>query len=118
MTNNLDIQLGMGRRNGEHMLVADNVPGVGQLSVSINTQQLHELAQTAQHASLEAKGYEELRIEARGVQMGDRMVSFCSSEVTDVVNEDSFEKVHIQIAGGATISTDKTKPVRVLRAIQ
>ena len=115
MTRNIDIQLHL---SGDHTLTADDVRGVGKLTLPLSTQQLHELSQTAHHASLQVKGYEELRVKADDVQVGDRLLSLCGAEVLDAEYSFATERFVIDLQGDIRLSMTPGSEVRVIRLIQ
>lgn len=115
MAKNFDIELGMGRVSTDHLFRADEVRGVGELRMSISDQQLHELAQIVTQASAESKGYQELRVNAEDIEIGDRLISLCNAAVTDVLR--GVDSWIIELHGGITINTPAEQPIRVLRDI-
>lgn len=112
MTRNVDVQItpdGM-------MITAEEVRGVGRLSLPISTVEAQRLRFLMDEAVLNASGQQEIRLNARGIQRGDRFLSLCGADVADV--DDQGETMFVQFTNGTILTIPAVATVRILRAIQ
>lgn len=113
MTKILDIQLNAFKERA--MLTANEVPGVGELFMPLDHDQLDKLASLAKEARLNALGFEEHKIYAGDLQVGDVIESF-GLTVSAIEWGDLHVKVFFE--GAVTLLLVADMQLKVNRRIQ